>query len=96
MNRAVVWVTIHRPSGRAIVTGKDAERFAWEANPQTTWNHDWCGWTLDNLNQVSDICSLASIYDAIYREADWTPELLKKRQAARRKAAHRPRVKKAA
>lgn len=96
MNRPILWITVHRPSGRAIVTGKGADWFALEANPATTWDRDWQGWTLANLNQVSDICSLAAIYDAVYKERDWTPELLRRLQTNRRKAAHRPRVKKAA
>lgn len=90
----IVHVTVHRPSGRAIVTGpRDGiwERLAHEANPNTSWNRDWGGWTLDTLNQVADLCTLADIHGAIFRESDWRPGLLEERKARRRERAQKGR-----
>lgn len=46
IRRDVVWVTIHKPSGRAVVTGPRGGRWEWlalQANPKATWDKDWFG-----------------------------------------------------
>lgn len=101
IRRDVVWVTIHKPSGRAVVTGPRGGRWEWlalQANPKATWDKDWFGWVLDNVNQVSDLCTLANWNDIIYMEREWTPELLPRLLEKRRKKTTTPRrrVKKAA
>lgn len=87
----IVHVTIHRPSGHAVVTGpKDGiwNGLAIEAGAKK-WDSDWGGWVLENLNQVADLCTLVDMHNAIYKERDWTPDMLAKRKAARRRNAHR-------
>lgn len=82
----IVHVTIHRPSGHAVVTGpKDGiwNSLAIEAGAKR-WNQEWGGWVLENLHQVADLCTLADMHNAIYKEHDWTPQTLANRKAARR------------
>lgn len=95
--RPVIIVTIHEESGTAIVTGPAKQglwqHLALEANPDAEWNQEWYGWKLTSLNQVADLCTLASWNDAIWRERKWTPTLLDEIKARQRKSARRPKKK---
>lgn len=90
----VIHVTIHEPSGHAVVTGpRDGlwERLTMEVGA-TKWDKEWGGWVLDNLTKVADLCTLAEMNGLIWKEHAWEPGLLEKRKAARRKKAQRGKV----
>lgn len=96
--RPVIIVTVHEGTGTAIVTGPAKQgmwqHLALEANPAAEWNDEWYGWKLTSLAQVADLCTLADIHNAVWRERKWTPDLLSQIKARQRKAASRPRARK--
>lgn len=90
----IVWVTIHEPTGRAVVTGPQGgmwERLALEANPRAKWDKDWGGWVLENEGQVADLCILTELNGGIWKETPWEPGLLRRRKEQRAKKAQRGR-----
>jgi len=90
----VVHVAVDEATGTAMVTGpKDGiwNTLAIEAGA-TKWNSLWGGWLLETPAQLSDLCCLCDIYGAIYKQVPRTPDLLAKRQAARRAKAQKGRT----
>lgn len=78
-----------------MVTGPGRDglwvELAMEVGAQS-WDREWCGWRLDSMLQVADICTLAEMRGAIYKERRLTPGLLERVKAARRKKAQRGRT----
>lgn len=71
MNRAIIWATVDRARNMALITGKDYDPILREVVPQmdTRWSAAGHGYVV-TLAELADLCSLASIMDAIWRERD--------------------------
>lgn len=71
MKRAIIWATVDRTRDMALITGKDFDPLLREVVPQmdTRWSAAGHGYVV-SLTELADLCSLASIMDAIWRERD--------------------------
>ncbi len=71
MHRPIIWATVDRPHNMALITGKDFDPLLREVVPQmdNRWSAAGHGYVI-TMTELVDLCSLASIMDAIWRERD--------------------------
>ena len=67
MSRAIVWATVDRARGIAVITGQNHDELVHEVAPQAKWSRPGRGWIL-TLAQVSDLACLCDIEHAVFRE----------------------------
>lgn len=65
----VVWATIDRTHGIALITGKGHDALVTEVAPQSKWSKSGRGWII-SLQELSDLCSLCVVTGAVYRERE--------------------------
>lgn len=63
----IVWATLDRANGIALITGRNHDPLVLEVAPQSKWSKSGGGWIL-TMQQVADLCSLCAVQGAVYRE----------------------------
>lgn len=67
MTRPIVWATVDRTAGVALITGKGHDVLVHEVAPRSRWSRAGRGWVV-TLSELSDLACLCEERGAIYRE----------------------------